>query len=352
MSSEAVPARDRTEWYQDVIAQEVAPTRLMLADTDSFRAEAAVLELGRVRVSRFSYTSLLSWRTPELIRRSDPERYSLAFMTQSTMWISQRRSHAELFAGDAVLFDSSHPFDAGTGSMAGGPDGALVRVVIVSLPRDAVSLPPDRVDRLLARRLDGRTGMGAILGQFVTALETHAGDCLPHELEQLADTTLALSSAFLASRLDSYGDLPAETRARALLERINSFIDHNLGDPALTPRAVAERHHISLRSLYLLFQGQGGGESVAASIRRRRLERCRADLVRPELLAAPIHSVAARWGFNSAAVFGRAFREVYGASPREYRRQAVLTGAAGAVAGGGAGTQLRALHGTSKGVAS
>lgn len=67
---------------------------------------------------------------------------------------------------------------------------------------------------------------------------------------------------------------------------------------------------------------QDRGEGVAATIRRRRLEHCHADLARPELLDRPIHAIAARWGFGSAAVFSRAFREAYGTSPTERRARA------------------------------
>ncbi|MEV6955820.1 helix-turn-helix domain-containing protein [Streptomyces sp. NPDC051183] len=79
-------------------------------------------------------------------------------------------------------------------------------------------------------------------------------------------------------------------------------------------RTVSRR---SLRRLHLLFQERR--ESVAATVRRRRLEGARADLLRPELHSRPIHAVAARWGFASAAVFSRAFREAYGTSPSELR---------------------------------
>ncbi|MFD9476165.1 hypothetical protein [Streptomyces nojiriensis] len=40
------------------------------------------------------------------------------------------------------------------------------------------------------------------------------------------------------------------------------------------------------------------------------------------LLDRPIHAVAARRGFGSAAVFSPAFREAYGISPTERRAQA------------------------------
>lgn len=68
--------------------------------------------------------------------------------------------------------------------------------------------------------------------------------------------------------------------------------------------------------------------SVAATIRLRRLDRCRADLSRPELLTRPIGAIAARWGFGSAAVFSRAFREAYGITPSEQRANAAASAAA------------------------
>ncbi|MFD0380938.1 helix-turn-helix domain-containing protein, partial [Streptomyces sp. NPDC127112] len=44
-------------------------------------------------------------------------------------------------------------------------------------------------------------------------------------------------------------------------------------------------------------------------------------MLRPDLTRRPVHSIAARWGFSSAAVFSRAFRQAYGTSPTELRRR-------------------------------
>ncbi|MCX4657940.1 helix-turn-helix domain-containing protein [Streptomyces uncialis] len=116
---------------------------------------------------------------------------------------------------------------------------------------------------------------------------------------------------------------PADPSGPDLLHRIDAYIDRNLSDPQLSPRTVAADHHVSLRMLYALFDARD--MSVAASIRRRRLERCRADLARSPL---PVHVIAARWGFTSSTVFSRAFREVYGTSPTAFRR-AMYDGARG-----------------------
>ncbi|MCX4779759.1 helix-turn-helix domain-containing protein [Streptomyces sp. NBC_01264] len=165
-------------------------------------------------------------------------------------------------------------------------------------------------------RIPAERGTGAILAQYLRSLAAHGEECTPAELEQLNAIAIALAGADQVE-----GEPSGEVRTRALLTRIDTFIGHNLGDPGLSPSVVAARHGLSLRRLQLLFRERG--EGVAASIRRRRLERCREDLSDPGQLAVPVHSVALRWGFTNASVFSRLFRETYGAGPSAFRRAAV-----------------------------
>ena len=109
-----------------------------------------------------------------------------------------------------------------------------------------------------------------------------------------------------------------DARRGGLVGRIRAFIDAHLGDPELTPAAVAAAHHISLRYLHKLFEPEPQG--VAGMIRQRRLERCRHDLLDPSQADRPVAGIAARWGFSSAAHFSRVFRDVYGLPPAEFRR--------------------------------
>ncbi len=162
--------------------------------------------------------------------------------------------------------------------------------------------------------------MGAVLARFIASLGAHGSECTPQELRRMGTVAIELAAACLAQRIDAYGELPAETRARALRERIDAFIEHNLGDPALSPGLIAAAHGISVRALHALFRTET--ESVAATVRRRRLERCRTDLTRPALAARPVHEIAARWCFTNAPAFSRAFRSTYGISPSALRREA------------------------------
>ncbi|MEV7520261.1 helix-turn-helix domain-containing protein [Streptomyces sp. NPDC091371] len=315
MSTAALPAADRFEWFSDMVAGTLEPVSISVEDPGAFRAEVAVASLGAaVQVSAFSYSSLHSRRTPALIRQGDPEQYQLGLVTRSPMWMSQRRNESGLVVGDMMLWDTSYPWEAGAPA-----SGEMVRAVILQLPKAALPLPAGKVERLLAQRIPGERGMGAILSRFIGSLGAHAAECGPQELARLGSIALDLATACLAEHVDAYEELTGEVRDQALRERINAFIDDNLGSPELTPQAIAARHHISLRRLHLLFQEEP--ESVAASVRRRRLERCHADLLRPEASGRPVHAIAARWGFTNAAAFSRAFRETYGVTPTELRKQ-------------------------------
>ncbi|MCX5606935.1 MULTISPECIES: helix-turn-helix domain-containing protein [unclassified Streptomyces] len=316
-SAATVPVADRFEWFNELVASALIPTAIKSEESADFRAEAAMLDLGVTQVSTFAHSPLSSRRTPALIRRGDPEQYQLALITGGRWWMSHSGGDEEFGVGDMILWDTSRPQE----TVAHPGDGPS-RSVILHLPKDVLPLRSGRVDRLLGRRIASDSGMAAVLAGFIASLREHGSACEPQELRRLGSVAVDLAAACLAHRLDAYGELPAEARARALRERIDAFIEHNLGDPALTPGLIAAAHGISVRSLHMLFGEEG--ESVSAAVRRRRLERARADLARPELAGRPVHDIAARWCFTSAPAFSRAFRAAYGLSPTEFRSAAAL----------------------------
>ncbi|WP_049567258.1 helix-turn-helix transcriptional regulator [Streptomyces sp. SBT349] len=150
----------------------------------------------------------------------------------------------------------------------------------------------------------------------------------PADEPRLESLLVDLFTAALAHQLDAEDCLGPETRERVLGLRIQRFIRSHLHDPALTPGVIAAAHHISVSRLHRVFPSLGHGTTVSAWIRAQRLEGARRDLCDPAQRAAPVHRVAARWGFGHAAMFSRAFRAAYGAPPSDYRHRA-LTAATG-----------------------
>lgn len=323
LRSEDLPAADRFAWWCEQMARDTAPTVVSSPRARDFRAMMTLAELGPVQLSVHSFPEVRAVRTPALIRRSDPERYGLSLVTANAIWHAQRDHGSRMNAGDLLLYDTSQPFSSRT-----LPGDGPAKMLILHFPKAALPLRPQRLECMLAHRLPARVGMAAILARYLTgvAAAVEQDELGTSETQRLGEVALDLAAATLAAHLDAEDRLAPETRRQALLSRIEAFIEHNLDDPDLNPAAIAARHHISLGYLHRVFQPREW--TVAAWIRHRRLERCRADLADPRLRTRPVHAIGARWGLRNPAEFNRAFRTAYGMPPGEHRRHAMAAGSA------------------------
>ncbi|MGV9757034.1 AraC-like ligand-binding domain-containing protein [Streptomyces tricolor] len=311
-STEVVAAPERFELFTEITDRSHMPNRLRSSHQDDFRARMRVLDLGELQVSTMSFPHLEITRTAKLIRQSDPEAYQINYFLGEEGVLSLAGDDTALRAGDLVVMDSSRPY---RGDVLAVRDGWSH--VTVQFPRGLMPLPERTVRHLLGVRIDGRRGMGGLFARWLADLHARAGEFAPADASTLASVTLDLLASVCAHCLEAEDALSPQARRNALRARISAFVEEHLADPALTPRAVADAHHISLRHLQQLLAEHG--TSPAAWIRHRRLERCRLDLTDPRLDARPVQAVAERWGFTDPAHFSRLFRAAYGTSPRDYR---------------------------------
>ncbi|MFJ2556938.1 MULTISPECIES: helix-turn-helix domain-containing protein [unclassified Streptomyces] len=314
--SDEIPRAGRFDGLRERMITLDAPRDISTDRVDGFSADMRFLQLGSVCVWPATMRSLRMRRTPGLIRQGDPEHYHVTLLLQGTKGIVQQGREAVLSPYQLHVVDTSRPYLA----HMGGPEEDA-RVIGVELPKALLPLPLDKVDRLVARSLQGREGVGALFTTFLTRLVQDAGSYRPTDSPRLETVLTNLFAALLAHELDTEDALPPETRRQTLTLSIRAFIRQHLHDPALTPDAVAAAHHISASYLHRLFQGQH--HTVSSLIRRERLEHARRDLADPALRDEPVHRIGARWGFTHHAVFTRAFSSLYGLPPRDYRRQAL-----------------------------
>lgn len=311
-STGVVEAPERFALWEAATEQSHMRNRLRSEDQDDFRARMRGLDLGEVQVASLAYPHLEIARTEKLIRRSDPEAYQINYFLGGAGAVSFGGSERALRVGDLVVMDSSRPYRGDVRSVPGGWSHMTMQC-----PRGLLPLPEKTVQRLLAVPISGRHGMGGVFTRWLADLNTRADEFTPADVPTLASVTLDLLASVIARSLEAEEALSPETRRIALWARINAFVERHLADPAMTPQAIADAHHISLRHLQQLLAENG--TSPAAWIRHRRLERCRLDLADPRLHARPIQAIATRWGFPDPAHFSRLFRAAYGMPPRDYR---------------------------------
>ncbi|MDK1473853.1 helix-turn-helix domain-containing protein [Streptomyces sp. 549] len=308
-----VPAAERFERWREYMAGSLSPMEVHSPHHQDFRAELRVLELGALSVWPASYHALTFDRSASLVRQTDPETCHVFLIVSGGAEAAWGKSGTRYGSDDLLTTVSSAPARVRTGPAA---EGALVQSVGVEVPRTAIPLAPRQVDRAVGQRLSGREGVGALLALCLTQLCRNSG-YQAADAPRLELILLDLLTAFLARASDTENTQPPETRSRVLRLRIRAFIQENLADPELCPALVAGAHHISVRYLHRLFEGEQ--EPVAQSIRRQRLAGAHRDLSDPALAAVPVHEIAARWGFRHQAVFTRSFRNTFAVSPSEHR---------------------------------
>ncbi|MER6817734.1 helix-turn-helix domain-containing protein [Spirillospora sp. NPDC000708] len=311
-SDEFAPDR-RLAAFDDFQVTSAHPMRVVSDGSQSFQATVRALDLGAADVVELTCSPAEVRRPLPLIRAQDPGLYSVVFPLCGRLVVDQAGRRAELGERELAVYDSRRPLRVRITA-----EERPARLVRAQVPRTLVA-HPEQADRVLAVPLSGRSGVAALLTEYLLRLTTDSGTYRPADAPRLGGIAVDLLNAVIAhhAAIEPADGLPQ----RALLPRIEEYVWRHLHDPGMSPRSIAAAHHISVSHLHRLFQSQG--IAVSSWIRRLRLERARRDLGDPALDAVPIHRIATRWGFNDHATFTRAFRAAYGIAPSDHRRRAL-----------------------------
>ncbi|RAJ32008.1 AraC-like DNA-binding protein [Kitasatospora sp. SolWspMP-SS2h] len=324
-----VPARDGEpgeyfERWRDLIAR-TRDAETSSPYADRFEAELRHLQLGPVTFLGTSFPHARFRRSATRVRRSDPTLMHLTLVLDGVLSLSLPDEPArEFHRGDLSLVTSSRPYDMRAfGVRPPGADRPRVDAVGIDFPSELLPVPPERLRSVLNRGFRARTGTAGLVPDFLLSLDRQAAHLGPAAAERLGPVVLDLVAAWLAEEIEATGELPPTARRRALVENVRAFVRRNLHDPALTPALIAGAHHVSVSYLHRVFTEENDGETVAAWIRRRRLERAHRDLADPALRGTPVHVLAVRCGIPRPDAFSRAFRAAYGLSPRDHRHRSL-----------------------------
>lgn len=303
MSSPATT--DRLDVWRDLIRDNFVALDIHADRKQGFTGSVRTSDLGHLTVASVESGPQGCSRTPGLARRDSDVYLQVGLITRGAATVAQDRREAVLRPGDFAVYETDRPFFWGFQG-----DWELL---VFTWPRASIALDTAASQRLTARALSGRDGLGAIVGRMLRDLVGSPPELSAAGGVRLADEVAELVTTVAAERVSPA--VPARA-ADDLLRRIDAHILERLADPDLCPTSIAAAHFVSTRHLHRLFAHRGG--TVAQQIQRRRLERCRRDLLDPRV---SITDVSRRWGFTDLAAFSRAFRGAYGMSPSEWRQR-------------------------------
>jgi AraC-like DNA-binding protein len=305
VSSVRIPAARQYDWWRDAVSETHLSWDLPRRRDGAFAATFRHRRLGPADLVQCACDPCHGRRGRSEIGRQEAPAFGILYILRGRERLRQAGRETVLPAGHFTIWDSTRPIEFEL------PE--TLHKITLLLPQDLLERALPGAHDLALSPADGRRGRGAIFAAHLRAVSREAGDLPADRAALLLRATLDL----LAATVDGDEGDVGSRHGRAMLARIREFILDNLGDPDLGPEAVAAAAGISPRQLHRLFGGTGA--TAERWIWRQRLLRCRS-----ELLLQPrerVSQIAFAWGFSDAAHFSHAFREMFGDSPRGYRRR-------------------------------
>jgi AraC-like DNA-binding protein len=295
----ALPAREQFSYWHEVICQAFVPlTPHRTTEEDGFAAKVETRRLAGLNRARLRSRPQRTDHGPREVARTDGAYYFVNLQLEGRCITTVGDRTDVVRAGELVIVDTAEPY-----------------FFELDRPWQMLSFRVPHSD--LDVKLHGRrprlgrpvapTGAGAAVAALMPALWSVDADS-----PAAADLGESFATAVAAATAEHTGT----TRAGVTRAAVLAHVERRLGDRELTVAAVCRRFAISPRTLHNLFAD--AGESFAATVRRRRLERC-ATLLADPATTATVTAVARAHGFDDPTAFARAFRRRFGVSPREMR---------------------------------
>jgi|GEM_PF-3937957 len=203
---------------------------------------------------------------------------------------------------------------------------------ILGFSVDALS-PQDR--NLFARNAGNEcmdSGWGRLLSTYIQGLDAETlhrlGDGASNwsllELQLMELLRRALlekeDSARFWNRRDDLDNV--QLRGEVLFKRVCAWLTGNYANPDVSSELVANHFNVSSRYIQALFSKYGDGRTFVSYLREKRLQHAHELLVSKKYAHQTIGQISGNLGFTDAVYFGKVFRERFGVTPGQARRQA------------------------------
>jgi AraC-like DNA-binding protein len=301
ISSSSFSTRDFDVWRENIgVVFEVGRTED--ASTE-FSAKVEAFQLGDMVIADSRLGAQRYVRSSSQLRRDGLDHYLLNLYRTGGGKAQSEQGEFQGEAGQISVLDLSREL------ISDEPQSDLVALF---LPREMLE---ERLPNLGA--LHGQAPRGpyaALLADYLDLLGRRLPTLPDGDASALSRATLDILTACIKPSL-AHVEAVRPGLELVLRRRARRFIDAHLGSEGLDSDAICNALGVSRRTLYRLFDDEGG---VQHYIQARRLDRIRSRLADASETRR-ISEIAAEFGFLRSDHFARAFRRQFGHSPRDVR---------------------------------
>lgn len=302
-----VPTR-RVEYWNDTVGHHITPIETRPAEPRTFHARLDTCDCGFVTISAARSTPARNIHPEKLAARALERVFLLHVQQHGESVNSQDGRKTLLQKGDFTLCDSAREFDVSFRDPH--------HITIVRIPEKQLLRRLPHAGELTCVSMPADSGInGAVSGLITRFWSMCKVGMDPSMQERISTNILDLVATAYAELHEQVVAESSVVASRRLL--IKEYIERNLCESKLSPCNIARRIGYSTSYVHHLFKGEK--ESITQYIIRRRLEEAAEMLANNAYLSRTISEIACTWGFNSLTHFGRAFKNLHGVTPREYR---------------------------------
>lgn len=304
-TTDGVPANQRLAYWREGVMRRMVPLSVE-GTAHPFRGRMRRIVGDGLELIEFASDDVIAVRTPERCRIDGCDDVTIDLMRRSTnSWMDHGGSH-RVKAGDLYLVDYVKPSEVRRGRHC-----TVGLTMSRRLVRDVLG---DDIEPRAGMKF-ATTGLARVLCHHLQATFDEATRMTVPERAAAAKAAKDMALALLQATHEGMAD--PDRFAHGFHRAALGLIDHECGDPDLTPERIAVALGCSRASLYRAFAKQG--ESVAAAIWQARLERAHRMLIAPEGIGLLVSDIATLSGFREMPTFTRMFKRRYGLTPSDAR---------------------------------
>ncbi|WP_284078691.1 helix-turn-helix domain-containing protein [Herbaspirillum aquaticum] len=309
MSTRSAQQPDHLAYWHELVADRILPLDFRTPSVDTFEAEMTCIELAGINISLIHASPHSAIRTADMVARGGSESLIFNFLLSGREGEAEQDGRRVSFREGAGAFcNAARPYKLNFRE--------TFRLLVLQLPYAALSDGVRGLDGLVAQDYSAGSEVFPLVLTYLSQLSKRT-----HQLDsvmayRIRQNLVDLIGAMLTEASQRMPLQPSECKTAAMI-RVKTFIERNINDPELSPSVVSSALRLSSRYINQLLEKEG--TSLSRLIWRRRLQLIAEDLVDPRLAALSISSIALARGFNDLAHFSKAFRLLYGKTPREYR---------------------------------
>lgn len=256
-----------------------------------------------LKLSTVTTANVNLYRTQQEIKDHNDAWFYTVFQLEGRAVMEQNERQTELLPGDITLIDASRPCSFFWQEKS--------RQISLLLPRTLLEQQLRMREGHCVQRLEKTLPMVQLSHRLLQESMNNR-DLSGTESEAALEAIVCL----LRPVLQQQDAQPS--RRQKQFEKIVRLIDEHIQSETLRPEWLANETGMSVRSLYRMFADKG--LVVAQYIKNRRLDLC-ARALQNAASDEKLAGIGFSWGFTDHSHFSTAFRQRFGVSPGEYRKQ-------------------------------